>query len=140
MQLVTPHFGTLEVDESTVITFPLGLPGFEHCSRFKLLHEEGPEPKVMWLQSLDDTDLFFSVVEASRLGVNYNITLTDEEVTLLGHPSAEELLLLLTLAKPQGRPLKANTQSPILLNPEARLAIQKVALRAEIVFTNVAAS
>lgn len=136
MQLATSHFGVLDIDESTIIRFPLGLPGFESCHRFKLLHEDVSEPKVLWLQSLDDPDLFFSVVEADRLGVNYRLTLSEDEAALLHHPQPEDLLLLLTLARPHGRGIRANTQSPILLNSAAQLALQKVAMRAEIIFTN----
>ncbi len=135
MLLTTPHFGDIEVDESTVIHFPLGLPGFEHCHRFKLLHEEGPDPKVLWLQCLDDTELFFSVVESHHLGVTYKITLSEEESVLLESPDPSTLVLLLTLAKKPGRKIRANTQAPILLNPDARIGLQKGGLQAEIVFS-----
>lgn len=132
-------FGNVEVDEQTVIDFPLGLPGFEQCHRFKLFHEEGPSPQVMWLASLDQPDVVFSVVEASRLGLQYKLVLSDEESALLGLDSAQptEVVLLLILIKPSERdPVKPNTHAPILLNTQTRRALQKGGVRAEIIFTN----
>jgi flagellar assembly factor FliW len=137
MQIVSPQFGPLDVDESTVITFPDGVPGFEDCTRYKLLHEDVPNPKVLWMQSLDDTALVFSVVDATLLGLNYQLTLTDEEAAKIGASSPEDIVLLLTLAKDRlGGKVKPNTFSPIVLNTATRKAIQKGGVRAEIVFTN----
>lgn len=137
MQIVTPQFGPLDIDESTVITFPDGVPGFEDCTRYKLLHDDVPNPKVLWLQSLDDTSLVFSVVDATLLGLNYQLTLTEEEGAKLGSGVPEDIVLLLTLAKDQfAGKVKPNTFSPIVLNTATRRAIQKGGVRAEIVFTN----
>ncbi|GAB3250175.1 flagellar assembly protein FliW [Chitinimonas naiadis] len=137
MQVVTPRFGVIDIDENTVINFPDGLPGFEDCTRFKLLHEDVPEPKVMWLQSLDDPAVVFSVIDTRRMGLHYQLTLSDEEAALIQLTDSENLALLLTLTRDgTGAGIKANTQSPILLNVASRLAFQKGGVRAEIVFTN----
>lgn len=135
MQIVSPQFGPLDIDERTVITFPDGMPGFEQCIRFKLLHEDVPNPKVLWLQSLDDPDVVFSVVDANTLGLNYQLTLSDEEVGKLDGADSSDVVLLLTLAKEglSGR-VKPNTCSPIVLNTATRKAVQKSGIRAEIVF------
>ncbi|MFC4159230.1 flagellar assembly protein FliW [Chitinimonas lacunae] len=137
MNIISPRFGALDIDDSTTICFPQGLPGFEHCHQFKLLHEDVPEPKVWWLQSLDDPDVIFSLIEAGMLGVNYQIVLSDAEAELLQVNDPNDIALLLTLSRQDGGgEIRANTQSPILLNVASRLALQKAGLRAEIVFTN----
>lgn len=138
MHIVSPQFGPLDVDESTIITFPEGMPGFEQCIRFKLLHEDVTNPKVLYLQSLDEPSVIFSVVDANILGLNYQLTLTDEEAAKLGNGDPADVVLLLTLAKEglSGR-VKPNTCSPIVLNTVTRLAIQKGGVRAEIVFRNI---
>ncbi|WP_374353812.1 flagellar assembly protein FliW [Chitinimonas sp.] len=137
MQIVSPQFGPLDIDESTAITFPDGMPGFETCTRFKLLHEDVPSPKVLWLQSLDDPSLVFSVVDANLLGLNYQLALSDEEAATIGPGNSDDIVLLLTLAKDKlaGR-IKPNTFSPIVLNTATQRAIQKGGVRAEIIFTN----
>jgi flagellar assembly factor FliW len=40
MQIKSPLFGSAEIAEDKIIEFPSGLPGFEQCRRFTLLHEE----------------------------------------------------------------------------------------------------
>lgn len=137
MQVVTPHFGTLDIDENSLINFPDGLPGFESCIRFKLLHEDVPEPKVMWMQSLDDAEVVFSVMDAQLLGFHYQLNLSDAECERIAFTEGNELVLLLTLSREgEAEDVKANTQSPIVLNTVSRLALQKTGVRTEIIFTN----
>ncbi|MDK2125515.1 flagellar assembly protein FliW [Parachitinimonas caeni] len=137
MQIVTPRFGPIEVDESTIITFPRGLPGFEHCHRFKLLHEESPTPIALWLQSLDDTEIVFSVIEPARLAVQYEVALSDEESALLNVKDPADLVLLLLLLRDieNTTEIKANTQAPVILNTASRLALQKMGMRCQLVFS-----
>lgn len=140
MEVYQTPFGQIEVDPDTVITFANGLPGFPDCKRYKLLHEEGPNPQVLWLQSLDDTAVCFSVIEADRLGLNYQIVLSDEECAAIGLNAPEDVRLLLILARKQEAPaqdIRANVQAPIVLNLQTRQAFQKTGLRADIVFRNV---
>ncbi len=139
MEIYQTPFGQIEVDPETVITFPSGLPGFPQSKRYKLLHEERPDPQVLWLQSLDDTEVCFSVVEADRLGLAYQITLDDDECAEIGLEAPEDVRLLLILARKEDDVvgIAANAQSPIVLNLRTRKALQKTGLRADIVFRNV---
>ncbi len=140
MEIYQTPFGQIEVDPETVITFPSGLPGFPECKRYKLLHEERPDPQVLWLQSLDDADVCFSVIEADRLGLNYQIVLSDAECAEIDLENQEDVRLLLILSRKQeevAASISANAQAPIVLNLQARKAMQKIGLRADIVFRNV---
>lgn len=137
MQLVTPQFGVLDIDEDTIITFPEGMPGFEDCKRFKLLHEDSPAPRVLWLQSIDAPELVLSVIDASLLGFHYQLTLSDEERALIDYADDAEIILLLTLSRVGGTgSVQPNTGSPIVLNAARRKAFQKYGVRAEVVFTD----
>jgi len=139
MTMIETRFGQVDIDPQTVLEFPQGLPGFEHYTRYKLLHEDKPNPQVMWLQSLDDADLVFSVIEADRLGLNYQIVLSDEEVAMLQLAAPEDAVLLLILSRPEdgSAPVAANTRAPLVLNPVARKGLQKTGVRADIVFSNL---
>ncbi|GLS04268.1 flagellar assembly factor FliW [Chitiniphilus shinanonensis] len=137
MQIIKTRFGEVAVDPNTILTFPRGLPGFEQFTRFKLLHEDKPQPKVLWLQSLDDENLAFSVVTSELLGVNYQIQLSDDECQLLELENPDDVTLLLVLAKQEsGQPFSANTQAPLVINVKSRLGLQKTGLQADIVFRN----
>ncbi len=136
MQTLNTRFGEIEIDPETVLTFPQGMPGFEDCTRYKLLHEEQPNPRVRWLQSLDDADLSFSLVQVEHLGLSYEVSLSDEECALIELEQAEDAILLLLLSRPfeEGQAISANTQAPVVLNIKSRKALQKVGVRADIVF------
>ena len=107
------RFGQIEVDPNTIIHFPLGIPGFEECKNYKLLHEDSSDPKVLWLQSLDEQDVLFTLIEAERLGLNYQLTLSDEECEHIELKAAEDAQLFLILSRPEGQDINANTRAPL---------------------------
>jgi flagellar assembly factor FliW len=146
MLFTTSLLGNVEVDESNVIEFPQGLPGFENCTRFKLFHDAtSATPQVFWMQSLDDADLLFSVTEPERLGLRYELDLSDQDVALLQLTRAEDALIVVMVYKedqagdelhPLLSPIKANVRNPLVLNLATRLGLQKTNLSCEIVLHN----
>lgn len=123
-----------QIDPEKIITFPQGLPGFEDDHRFSMFHSEtdkGENSKLFWLESLDNPDVGFTVVDPTLYGLNYVIDLTDEEQALLQSSDPNQILVLLILAKNDenqpGEPkVHANIAGPILINTESRVALQKV--------------
>lgn len=129
----------MEVDPNNVIAFPSGMPGFEKCTRFQLFHEEKDQPMVYWLQSLDEPDVAFSVIDPTAFGLNYQMTLSDEETKLLDAKDANEIAVMMVLYNPmfeEGGKLKqssgvsANINGPMLINVRSKRGMQKVILRA----------
>lgn len=129
-----------QVDPDKIITFPQGLPGFEDDHRFSMFHSEGEKEeanKLFWLESLDNPDVGFTVVDPTLYGLNYVIDLTDEEEALLESSDPNQILVLLILAKNDesepGKPrVHANIAGPILINTENRIALQKVLARSRV--------
>lgn len=119
--------GELNVDPSTAIDFPEGLPGFEDCRRFKLFHQEGDKPLVYWLQSLDNPDIAFSVADPTEFGIHYDFTLTDSEMGLLGEGDTTDMLVLIVLYKDDGAngPIKGSIKSPLVINTKSLKGLQK---------------
>ena len=136
MQVFQSRFGQIEVDPDTIIHFPLGIPGFEDCKNYKLLHEEGKEPQVLWLQSLDDSATMSTLIEPERLGLNYMLTLSDEECDCIELKNAEDAKLFLILSRPDGNQISANTRAPLVINLQSRKGLQKLDVKADIVFRN----
>ena len=132
MKIESPMFGIVEVSEDKVIDFPAGLPGFEHCKRFALVHEEGKAPTVFLLQSADDPAVAFSVTGPENLGVNYEFGLDDDEVAILQLTSPTEALVAVIVRKedthgsPATAGLRANFMAPLVINIAARRGLQKV--------------
>jgi len=134
MNIDSTLFGTHEIDPGDVLTFPLGMPGLEGCTRYKLFHEYKKMPVVHWLQSLDEPDITFSVVDPARFGLNYEIALSDEEADLIRAKEEEDegdIVVLLIAYKPKaesrsGASINANINGPIILNTRTRLGMQKI--------------
>ncbi len=135
MEIQSKLLGNQEVNPDSIITFPRGLPGFEDQKRFKLFHQDGSEI-VYWLQAVDDEDLLFSVAHPINFNINYNFILTDEEEALLEAQNSDELLILIMLHKDNeqsgGKPtIKGSIKSPLVLNTEKRIGLQKVLVTIE---------
>src|SRR5664279_4783203 len=89
---------TVEFDANSVLEFPAGLPGFEKCKRFKLFYEEG-KPNLLFMQSLDDAEVLFSLGDPALLNLSYEVMLSDEEQKLLASEPGDELLLVVIVYK-----------------------------------------
>jgi flagellar assembly factor FliW len=71
----TKHFATISYDESAVVTFPSGLPAFEHLKRFVLLERASTSP-VVFLQSLDDAERVSAGRPIPAICPDYELALT----------------------------------------------------------------
>ncbi|WAR45132.1 flagellar assembly protein FliW [Methylomonas rapida] len=131
MDIQSKQLGAQDIDSDSIITFPLGLPGFEDQKRFRLFGEEGNEI-VYRLQSVDDENLIFSVAHPAHFHINYDFVLTDDEEALLQLQSVDDVLILILLHKEDndvegGKPtVKGSIKSPLVINTERRIGLQKV--------------
>ena len=145
----TSRFGVITYNPETVITFPEGLiklEGYEHCKSYHLFHDEGGNRVLHYMQSLEDPDLSFTLVDPSLLNVDYDLELSDEESSALNVDADDEVTILLMVYRAlnvddndevtSSEDIKAQTQSPLILNINKRIGIQKVGLRGRLVFTN----
>lgn len=131
-KLNLPRFGgiSVEFESDSVIHFPAGLSSFQTNKEFKLFNEEG-KPNVMWLQSLDDLDVMFSLRDPALMNISYEVNLSDEDEKLLEAGPGDDLQLALIVYK-DGKDkdnqtgIKANMFAPIILNVSKRRGMQKV--------------
>lgn len=118
------------MDSGKIISFPQGIPGFETHTQYTLFHKMENKSCVYWIESVDDPDITFTLVDPTDYGLNYSLDLSDDEAEVLGTNDPHELAVLLMLSKKneegKGSSLHANIAGPIILNPEKRLGLQKV--------------
>lgn len=130
MKIESPVLGVVDVSDDKVIDFPAGLPGFEHCHRFVLVHEEGRETTIFQLQSVDDPDVSFSLTGPEQFGITYEFPLSDDEVAALQLDRPEDALVAIIVRKegedPATAGLRANFMAPLVINVGARRGLQKV--------------
>ncbi len=145
-QFESTRFGTVPINEESIIKFPNGMIGFEDCKRFHLYHNEEKRSPLYYLQSLDKPEVVFTMTDPEQLGVDYQLVLSDEEAEMLALESSDQLAIMLMVYHPiisdagevkQGEELRAQARSPLLINIESRLAFQKVGLQPRLVFSNI---
>jgi flagellar assembly factor FliW len=123
MEIMTRQFGTIQFDENSVLQFPSGLPGFENKTRFVLVERPALKPLVL-LQSLDSPDLCFYAAPVDAIDRNYQLRMTPEDRRTLAL-TAEPVNLAILSASQSGH-WTANLLAPIVINKEARRAVQAV--------------
>ena len=66
MKANTRIFGEIEIADEKIITMERGMIGFPNLNHFALIFDEEKGQKqtsIMWLQSMDDTDIAFPVMD-----------------------------------------------------------------------------
>ena len=144
MKFKSTSLGDIDVNPEKAIVFPNGIIGMEDCKRFSLFHEEKDNPLVFWMQSLDQPEVTFSVVDPTIMGINYEITLDDDEVALLQMENPEDIAVLMIVRKTckqiekdeeEGK-VKANAIAPLIINTQSRRGLQKCTVICELLFRN----
>ena len=80
MKLQTKYFGEIEYEESEILTFPVGLFGFEEEHQFLLLPFEGSAATLLCLQSVATPALAFVAMDPFSLDPDYAPELQPKEL------------------------------------------------------------
>ena len=125
MQVETKTMGTVTVDENQIITFPNGLYGFEEYHRYAILEAE--YQPFYWLQSLDETNLAFIIVDPFLIISDYELDIDDRTLCEIGIDSPGDVILFSIITIPaDGSAVTANLQGPVVINRKNRLALQVI--------------
>lgn len=127
MKAATRLFGEIEIDESKIITFEDGIIGFPDMKKFTLIFDEEKEdrPSISWLQSMDEPEIAFPVMDPLFVCEAYNPSVEDELLKNLGTIKEDNLYVLVTVTVPQNiKELAVNLKAPIVINTDTRKASQ----------------
>jgi flagellar assembly factor FliW len=118
------QLGSVDIDESKILTFPGGLLGFADIERFALV-DAGDGDTYFWLQSVDDPQLAFLAAVPWAFFPDYEPVLSDADQDALGLASAEDatLFCLLTITE---EAVTANLLGPLVVNSRTREGRQVV--------------
>lgn len=123
----TRHFGEIDYDPSRSITFPQGIPGFPQCHKFLLMSENEKEDTFFWLQSLDDGDVAFTLMDVYKVLPDYDPHVEQEELEELGEVDGKALTIYNIAVIPDyARAMRVNLKAPIVINEEAGLGKQVI--------------
>ena len=124
LKIKSTRFGELEIEKDKLIEMLEGMLGFSE-RRFVLLSPgNGP---FHWLQSVDNSDLAFVVVDPKTSIADYEVKLTVDENKKLGLSQETEIVVLcvVTMSK-NPHDITMNLMGPIIMNPANMTAIQVV--------------
>ena len=128
MQINSRIFGEIEIADDKIISFEKGLMGFEENFRYALLFDSEKKngKGIMWLQSMEDANLAFPVIDPLSILSEYNPVVEDEWLASVGeYRSDDELLLLCVLTVPADlTKMTANTKAPLVINTVTRKGCQ----------------
>lgn len=127
MKAATRLFGEIEIDESKIITFEDGIIGFPDMKKFTLIFDEEKEgrPSISWLQSMDEPEIAFPVIDPLFVCETYNPSVEEELLKNLGTIKEDNLYVLVTVTVPQNiKELAVNLKAPIVINTDTRKASQ----------------
>ncbi|HSH00338.1 MAG TPA: flagellar assembly protein FliW [candidate division Zixibacteria bacterium] len=120
------RFGELTVAGEDIIFFPKGILGFEECRRYCVISSPDYAP-FAHLQSLDEPNLAFVVVNPLLFFPQYRVEVDPREVAELEADSASDIVTWGIVTIPEDyRRMSVNLQGPILLNEKNRRAKQVV--------------
>lgn len=130
MRIETTRFGQIEVQDTDVLTFPLGLIGLETCQRWVVLADSTHEG-LGWLQSVDRADLAFAVVSPRRFVPSYRARITARDLRTLNMPENNQPQVVVTVSRNTSTAgedrLTLNLKAPIVVCLESRMGRQIVA-------------
>lgn len=116
MKIETNRFGTITISEDEIVQFEEGLLGFEAYHKYVVLNTEDGSP-FRWLQSVDDGNLAFVIIEPLSFMLEYDLEIPDEDQAALSLERAEDVVIYAIVSIPDNpQDMTANLQGPVVIN------------------------
>lgn len=127
MDIETIRFGKIEVQEDKVITFPRGILGFAKNKKYILFPHSDNSP-FFWLQSVEDGDLAFVVMNPQIVKSDYSVDIDDNVLNELDvkQPEDLEVVCIVTIPRNDPKRMTINLLGPIIINAAGRNAVQVI--------------
>lgn len=124
MLIETRHFGKIEIEDNSIITFNEGIFGFSNYHEFTIVYEN---EIFCWLQSLEDKDVALPMIPTTLIFPDYSPEIQDELILKLGDLEQEDLILFTVVVVPKDiENMTANLKAPIIVNTKTQKGIQVI--------------
>lgn len=126
MQIQTKYLGEVEIQDSDVIAFPNGLPGFEDYKKFTLLAID-PDLPIALLQSTEEAAISFVVAFPYAFKSDYVFDLSAEDIEELQIENIEDVLTYSIVTLQQSfTESTLNLLAPVVINNAKKIGKQVV--------------
>lgn len=126
MNINTRDFGSMEIDENSILSFKLPILGFEQFRDFVILYDGEVGDEVAWLQSVESSDVCFVIIDPTRFIPDYAPALPQDILKKLELSEKNAALRCLMVVRNGIENATINLKSPIVINPEKKAAGQVV--------------
>lgn len=117
MLLNTRHFGEIQIEDEKVLTFPDGIPGFEDLTKYIILENPDEGVPFHWLQSIEDGDLAFVIINPFIFKPDYDFEIPKNTVEKLEIQAPEDVNIFSIVIVPEDiSKMTANLQAPLIIN------------------------
>ncbi len=124
----TKAYGEIQVDPASQITFKREILGFEGLTKYYLI-EMGDLPNFYWLQSAEEPELAFVVVNPRLFVEDYKLVMDEIDWGLLEVAEGDEVMDLAIVNIPEDiHNMTMNLLGPIVINATKRIAIQGISM------------
>ena len=136
LTLDTKDYGTIEYEESDLIHFTDGLFGFNDLKDYvPLVLDENEDNSILMLQSVENTDVAFVIINPFSLDPDYNPVLSPEELSYLGVKSEDDLsYYVICVLRKNHLENTVNMKAPVVINPDKRIGMQVILNQSEYEF------
>jgi flagellar assembly factor FliW len=122
----TGRFGQLTVGDDEVIRIPQGVLGFPEMTKYCLV-DPGDETLILWLQSIENPDVAFPVLEPKIFKTDYTARLSAAELRELKLENVNQSAVFSILTLPEDvMQMSANLKAPLVINLKEHVAKQVV--------------
>ncbi|MBF0141965.1 MAG: flagellar assembly protein FliW [Magnetococcales bacterium] len=117
MEIQGTRFGTLEFSEEDIIQLNEGLLGFPMSRRY-LLFPYGDDSSFFWLQSVDEPEIAFIVIDPFDFFKDLEFVVSDQDAEAIGLERREDVEVFTLVTIPEGRPedMRTNLAGPVVVN------------------------
>ena len=117
MEILTRDYGTIEVDEASVIRFEDGLFAFDDYHDYVLLDDSNGESPFRCLQSIEESNLAFVMMDPFEIKSDYEIVLGEDLIESLDITELDGILILSIVSVPEDvKKSSINLRAPIIIN------------------------
>lgn len=140
MKFETRHFGEIDIDETKIIRFNEGLPGFPDDLEFVLLEgsnelEEEDSSPFLWLQSVSDGNTAFILMDVFSVIPDYSPSINPSDIEELGvynESTKEDFLIYNIVVLPEDvKKMSVNLVAPVVINQIVKKGKQVIANNAD---------
>ncbi len=127
MTFETKNFGTVDIAEDKLLTFPEGIIGFPFLKKFALIFDKERPDKgdIMWLQSMEEGAFAMPVISPTILVPTYAPEVNNDLLEPLGEMSDDDIFMLVTITVPKEiEKMSVNLKAPFVINSKSNKGVQ----------------